>query len=390
MKEPLETVFDRLQQRALAVGVAGMVLCAVGYLLNPVLALRSYLVGYLVWLAIALGCMAILMLHHLAGGNWGFAVRRILEAGAKTMVLLAALFIPILVNLPKLYRWADPAQAASLGLAPFKRFYLRVPFFTGRVVFYFAVWILISYLLRKWSLEQDATGDPKLAEKLQYLSAPGILLYGFTISYAAIDWVMSLDPGFFSTIFGMIFMVLPALTALAFTVVVAMLLARTKPLSDVLNPPLFNDYGNLLLTFVMLWAYLSFAQFLIIWSGNLQDEIPWYVTRASGGWAPVAVLLIVFHFAVPFFLLLLRDVKRRMKMLAAVCIGLVVMEWLDLYWMIAPSYSPAGPQFHWTDFVAPLGIGGLWIAVFVWRLKSSPLLPLRDTRFETVAVNHAD
>lgn len=390
MKEPLEAVFDRVQRRSLAVGVAGMALCAVGYFLNPVLALRSYLVGYLVWLAIGLGCMAILMLHHLVGGNWGFGVRRILEAGAQTMVLLAALFIPILVNLPKLYRWADPAQAGSLGLAPFKRFYLRLPFFTGRVVFYFAVWILIAYLLSRWSLEQDRTGDPKLAEKLQVLSAPGILLYGFTISYAAIDWVMSVDPGFFSTIFGMIFMVLPALTALAFTVVVAMLLADRKPLCDVLNPLLFNDYGNLLLTFVMLWAYLSFAQFLVIWSGNLQDEIPWYVSRANGGWAPVAALLILFHFAVPFFLLLLRDVKRRMKVLAAVCVALVIMEWVDLYWMIAPSYDPAGPQFHWTDFVAPIGIGGLWIAMFVSRLKSHPLLPLRDTRFEAVVVSHAD
>jgi hypothetical protein len=271
---------------------------------------------------------------------------------------------------------------AALGLPAFKRFYLQTPFFVGRTLAYFMAWILLAYFLNKWSLEQDRTGDPGIVNRLQYLSGPGLLVYGFMVTYAAVDWVMSLEPDFFSTIFGMIFMVLPALAAMSFAVVSATLLAKRKPLSDVLTPLHFNDYGNLLLTFVMLWAYLAFDQFLIIWAGNLQDEIPWYTSRATGGWAWVAVLLIVFGFAVPFVLLLSRDVKRRMQFLAGVALALIIMEWVAFYWIVMPSFYPKGPQPRWTDLAAPIGIGGVWIAMFVSRLKANPLLPLRDPRFE--------
>jgi hypothetical protein len=379
--------FDRVQQRALVIGGVALLLCAVGYFLNSSQLLRSYLVGFLLWLAITLGCGAILMLHHLVGGNWGFAIRRVLESGARTVPLMALLFVPLLSNLPRLYTWARPQAMAALGLPAFKHFYLQTPFFVGRAVTYFVAWILLAYFLNKWSLEQDRTGDPGIVNRLQYLSGPGLLVYGFMVTYAAVDWVMSLEPDFFSTIFGMIFMVLPALGAMSFAVVSAMLLAKRKPLSDVLTPFHFNDYGNLLLTFVMLWAYLAFDQFLIIWAGNLQDEIPWYTSRATGGWAWVAVLLILFGFAVPFVLLLSRDVKRRMQFLAGVALALIIMEWVAFYWIVMPSFYPKGPQPSWTDLAAPIGIGGVWIAMFVSRLKANPLLPLRDPRFEG-APNH--
>jgi hypothetical protein len=382
--ESIQPEFDRIQQRALAVGGVALVLCVVGYFLNPAQLLRSYLVAFLLWLAIGLGCAAILMLHHLVGGKWGFAIRRILESGARTIPLIALLFLPLLLNLPRVYSWASPQQMAALALPPFKRFYLHTPFFVGRAIAYFAAWMLVAHFLHKWSLEQDRVGDPRIVDRLQYLSGPGLLVYGFMVTYASIDWVMSLEPDFFSTIFGMIFMVLPALVAMSFAIVVAMLLAKRKPLSDVLTRFHFNDYGNLLLTFVMLWAYLSFSQFLIIWAGNLQDEIPWYTTRATGGWAWVALLLIFFHFAVPFVLLLSRDVKRRMQVLAGVAVALIIMEWVDLYWIVMPSFYPKAPKLVWTDLVAPIGIGGVWVAWFVSRLKADPLLPLRDPRFEGV------
>jgi hypothetical protein len=273
---------------------------------------------------------------------------------------------------------------AALALPPFKRFYLKTPFFVGRAIVYFVAWILLAYFLNKWSQEQDRTGDPRIVSRLQYLSGPGLVVYGFMVTYAGVDWVMSLESDFFSTIFGMILIVVPALVAMSFAVVVAALLARRKPLSDVLTYLHFNDYGNLLLTFIMLWAYLSFSQFLIIWAGNLQDEIPWYTTRATGGWAWVALLLILLGFAVPFVLLLSRDVKRRMQFLAGVALVLIVMDWVDLYWMVMPSFYPKGPHASWTDLAAPIGIGGVWIAMFVSRLKANPLLPLRDPRFEGV------
>jgi hypothetical protein len=382
--ESIQPEFDRVQQRALVIGGAALLLCVVGYFLNPTQLLRSYLVAFLLWLSLSLGCAAILMLHHLVGGNWGFAIRRVLESGVRTVPLMALLFLPLLLNLRRLYGWARPQDVAALALPPFKRFYLQTPFFVGRTVVYFVAWILLAYFLNKWSQEQDRTGDPAIVKRLQYLSGPGLVVYGFMVTYAAVDWVMSLEADFFSTIFGMIFMVLPALAAMSFSVVSAMLLAKRRPLSDVLTPLHFNDYGNLLLTFLMLWAYLAFDQFLIIWAGNLQDEIPWYIRRATGGWAWIGVLLILFGFAVPFVLLLSRDVKRRMQFLASVAVTLIIMAWVYFYWIVMASFYPKGPQPSWTDLAALIGIGGVWIAMFVSRLKASPLLPLRDPRFEGV------
>jgi hypothetical protein len=386
MNDDLKSAFDRVQGRALGIGAAALLISGAGAYFNPTQFLRSYLVAYVFWLAIALGCFAVVMLHHLVGGSWGFMIRRTLEAGTRTFPLLALLFVPLVFDLPRLYLWARPGAAASLGFPPFKQIYLSTPFFVGRAVVYFAAWLLLAYFLNRWSLQQDATGGSEVTGRLQFLSAPGILIYGFTITYASIDWIMSLDPGFFSTIFGMIFMVLPALTAMALAVVVVMFLARHRPLAGVIQAGHFNDCGNLLLTFVMLWAYLSFSQFLIIWAGNLQDEIPWYMLRAKGGWGGVALLLVVFHFAVPFLLLLSRDVKRRMRVLAAVAVALIVMEWVDLYWMIVPAFHPQGPYLSWMDILLPVGLGGPWIAWFVWQLKQRPLLPLRDPRFEGVSL----
>lgn len=384
MNEDLKSGFDQVQRRALEVGALFLIISLIGAYHDLTGFLRSYLVAYVFWLTLALGGSGVLMLHHLVGGNWGFMIRRILEAATRTFPLLALLFVPLLVTLPRLYVWARPGAVASLELPPFKRAYLNTPFFVGRAAIYFAAWMLLAYLLNKWSAEQDTMGGAEITSRLQFLGGPGLLVYGFTITYASIDWVMSLDPGFFSTIFGMIFMVLPALTALALAVIVVMKLAPYAPIAGRIEPGHFNDYGNLLLTFVMLWAYLSFAQFLIIWAGNLQDEIPWYVTRASGAWGGVALFLVLFHWAIPFLLLLSRDVKRRMKVLAGVSIGLIIMEWVDLYWIIAPSFFPGGPQLRWTDGALPIGLGGLWVSWFVWQLKQRPLLPLRDPRFEEV------
>jgi hypothetical protein len=375
--DALRPRMSRFQGRALAIGVAGLVALAVGAHSNLGQFLQSYLIGYVMWLLIAVGCFAILMLHHLVGGRWGYLIRRPLEAGSRTLPLLVLFFIPLLVGHSHLYPpIADPG---------FKAVYLKPGFYFSRAAVYFAVWILFAYLLNKWSSEQDDTADPGIVARLRRLSGPGVLLYGFTITFASIDWVMALEPKFFSTIFGMIFIIMPALAAMSFVIIVTLLLSKYKPISDVVSPGHFNDLGNLLLTFVMLWAYLSFDQFLIIWAGNLQDEIPWYTERATGGWAPVALFIILFHFAVPFVLLLNRPVKRNMKVLASVGAGLVVMTWIDLYWFIVPAFYPLGPHIHWMDVVAPIGIGGVWQAFFVRQLKAKPLLPLHDPRFEGVA-----
>lgn len=382
MNDSLPPQIARFQQGSLGVGLVILALCLAGGFHNWTQFLRSYLVAFIFWTGVGLGCMAILMLHHMVGGTWGFALRRLLESGTKTLLLMAALMIPLLLSLPKLYTWTRPS--ALEPMPPFKRFYLNTPFFLGRSAVYFAAWIALAYFLNKWSAEQDRTGKPRIVERLQNLSGPGLLIYGLTVTYASVDWAMSLEPKWFSTIYGMIFMVTQALSAMALVTIMVMLLSERKPLSEIVTPLLFNDFGNLLLTFTMLWAYLSFSQYLIIWSGNLQDEIPWYVVRARGGWAWVAVALIIFHFAIPFVLLLMQFIKRRKRILAAIAAGLMVMSVVDIYWLTAPAFERQGPEFHLMDWGTVIGMGGLWMWRFLSQLRATPLVPLHDPRLEEV------
>ncbi len=386
--QTLQSEFAPFQRWALAIGIAALAICLVGAFRAPTQFFRSYLLAFVFWIGMTLGCSAILMLHHLVPGTWGFVIRRFLESGARTTWLMALLALPLLFGLRALYAWADPTKVRLDPLLLNKQFYLNVPFFITRTVIYFVAWVAITHFLVKWSLEQDRTADKDLLRRLQTLSGPGLLIYGLTVTYASVDWVMSLEPHWFSTIYSMIFMVTQGLSAMAFVTILAILLADRKPLSNILSPQVMNDLGNLLLTFTMLWAYLSFSQFLIIWSGNLQDEIPWYVSRASGGWAWIALVLIVFHFAVPFFLLLMRFVKRRRGYLAAIAIELLIMSVVDMFWLTVPAYERAGPQFQWLDWMAMIGIGGIWVWLFLSQLRDKPLLPLHDPRLDLEGVAH--
>jgi hypothetical protein len=371
---------ERLQRRALAVGVLLLALCVVAAPGNPRQFFQSYLQAYLFWIGISLGCLAIAMLHHLVGGSWGLPVRRLLEAGARTLPLMALLFLPILVGVRTLYEWARPEAVAANPVLQEKTLYLNVPGFVVRALVYFAIWIAVAHFLAKWSLEQDRTADPSFTGRLRALSAPGLLLYGLTVTFSAIDWGMSLEPEWHSTMYGMVFMASDGLQALGFVIVAAFLLARLGPLSDVASPPRFQDLGNLTLTFLMLWTYTAFCEFLIIWAENLTDEIPWYLHRTTGGWQGIAIALIVLQFALPFLLLLSRAIKRRGALLAAVGAGILVMRLVDYFWLVAPSFHPGVFTLHWMDVVAPLALGGLWIAVFVGRLRREALVPLHDPR----------
>jgi hypothetical protein len=241
--------------------------------------------------------------------------------------------------------------------------------------------------LNKWSREQDATGDPQIAKYLEGMSGPGLILWGIAVSFSMIDWVMSLEPAWFSTIYGMIFMIVGALTAMSFVIFVLRRLMddeRGKEISEKVTPGQFNDLGNLMLAFTMLWAYLSFSQFLIIWSGNIKDEIPWYMTRAFGAWGKLAVFLIVLHFALPFLLLLQRNVKRRVHRLSAVAAMMIVLSMVDVYWLIVPAYEKEGPRLGSlvADIICLVVIGFVWIATYFWQLGKMPLLPKHDPRFE--------
>ncbi len=388
--------FDRIsvwRRYSLLAGVAGLLLCVAGYILNRDQFLRSYLFADIFWTGMALGCLGILLLHHTVGGKWGMVIRRLCEAGARTIPFMAIFIVPVLLAMPILYVWTQP-EAAHNAVIQGKRAYLNVPFFIGRTVFYFAVWTLYAYLLSNWSAQQDRTDDSRLISrlnaKMRAVSAPGLVVFTFTATFAFVDWIMSLEPEWFSTMYGAMFVVGQMLEAFALVIALVILLSRWEPIKQYVTPQHFHDLGNLLLAFTVLWAYLSFSQFLIIWAGNLPDEVPWYVRRLGQGWGWVAVLLVVFHFCLPFLLLLQRDIKRRANLLLKVCWLMLAVRMLDVYWVVEPSFYGNRVQIHWTDFVTPVAVGGLWLALFFWQLGTRPLAPLKDPRLvgaprETVA-----
>ena len=379
--DPVLARISDWRRYSLVAGGAGAILCVAAYFLDRDQFLRSYLFAYVYWTGMALGCLGILLLQHTVGGKWGIVIRRLCEAGARTIPYMAILLAPVLLAMHILYAWTRP-EAAHDATIQSKAGYLNIPFFLARAIFYFAIWTWYAHLLSKWSAEQDRTGDPRLIARMRALSAPGLVVFTFTATFAFVDWIMSLEPEWFSTMYGAMFLVGQMLQAFALVIVLVIVLAQWKPIKQYITPQHFHDLGNLLLTFTVLWAYLSFSQFLIIWAGNLPDEVPWYVRRLGQGWGPIAVLLVIFHFCLPFLLLLLRDVKRRATLLLQVCCLMLAVRMIDVYWVVEPSFYGNRVQIHWTDFVTPVAVGGLWLALFFFQLGRRPLVPLQDPRLE--------
>ena len=384
----LSTEVDPLRRKFLIAGGLALVLCFVGVFFSRGEFFRAYLIAYVFWIGIPLGCLGILMIHHLVGGTWGFVIQRCLEAAVRTFPIMFLLFLPLLFGLPDLFVWARPDVMAADPVLREKAAYLNVPFFFGRAVIYFAIWITVGFFLSRWSQAQERSADPVFIERLQTLSGPGLVLYGLTVTFSAIDWLMSLEPHWYSTIFGMIFMVSHGLIALTFVIGAAYFLSRRETLRQIVAPWVLQDLGNLLLAFVMLWAYLSFSQFLLIWVENLQHEIPWYLHRLTGGWAAIGLALIVLQFALPFVLLLSRAVKRKPVALAAVASAVALMHFIELFWFVAPTFHPDGFRLHWMIIVAPFGIGGIWLWSFFSCLKDRSLLPMHDSRFVAILEEH--
>jgi len=373
---------ERVQKTSFIIGLVALLACLIGAVAESRQFFEAYLMAYIFWLGIALGCLAILMIHHIAGGHWGFAVRRLMEAASRTLPLLAFLFIPVLFGLHSLYVWSRPDAVAADELLRHKEPYLNIPFFLVRAVMYFVIWSILSLRLEKASAAQDEAPSREATRRLALISGTGLVLYMLTMTFASIDWAMSLEPHWFSTVYGILMMSGQVLGGFAFLIVVASLLVQSKPYSELIQPQYFHDLGNFLLTFVIFWAYIAFSQFLIIWSGNLSDENPWYLHRFEGGWQWMGIALLVLHFFIPFLLLLSRDIKRRSSWLAAVAWGVFLMCFVDVVWIVAPGFGRAGFQVHWMDLVATIGIGGVWIAAFVGRLKAKSAVPVHDSRVE--------
>jgi hypothetical protein len=375
-----------LQRWSLICAAAGLGSCALGAIWQPAQFFHSWLLGFNAWLALGVGSLALLMLHHLTGGVWGYAIRRMLEASSRTIPLMAALFLPLLLGLAKNYPWA---QTSDHGELPHEqKTYYELPFFCARAALYFAIWMLIMYLLTRWSAAHDQTGNAAYARRAQSFSGPGLILYGLTVTFAGIDWVMSLDGKWYSTIFGAVVALSQMLPALAAAIAAATYLATRKPLADISNPALWNDLGNLLLAFIMLWTYIVFSQFLLIWSGNLPEEISYYLARSEGGWVWIAVALAVFNFGLPFFMLLSRDTKRNPANLRIVALALVGISLAHQFWMIAPAFTPGALWLDWMDAAAVIGMGGLWLATFVWQVERRPPVPLHQEPSGEEALQH--
>jgi hypothetical protein len=385
IREPADVAIPELaaqQRRFLLAGAAAAAVSAIGLLFDVRQFLQSYLMGYMLCLGVTLGCLALGMVHQLSGGAWGVVLRRPIGAASRTLPVMTLLFLPIAIGMRQLYPWTNADLVAHSELLQHKHLYLNTPFFLVRAAAYFVIWNALAYFLNAWSLEQDRSPDPRIARRMAKLSAGGLVGYGLTITFASFDWLMSLDPEWFSTMYGVLIIGGQGLSSMAFLIVIVAWLSKRPPLDRVIVPAHFHDLGNLMLAFVMLWAYFSFSQYLIIWAGNLPLEIGWYQHRVDTSWRVIGIALIVFHFAVPFVLLLSRTTKRKAGSIVKVAIWILLMRVVDLFWLVAPEFHPDRVSVSWLDVVLPLALGAVWLGCFFWQLRGRAILPVHDPEFD--------
>jgi hypothetical protein len=378
MNETLQTQLAKLQRIIMVVGLVGLALTVAGAFVNRTQFFFSYLFGCLFWLGLSLGCFLVTMIHQLAGGRWGYPIRRFLEAGFLVLPLMLLLFVPIFFGLGDLYPWARSAEVSAEKVLRQRHGYQNAWAYITRAIIFMLVWIWMAWCLRKWSLQQDRTDDAAPTRKARALSGPGIVVYGLLGTLAYVDWIMSLETHWYSTMFAVIIIIGQILVAYAFCVVLLSLFKKHEQLSSVVTKTHYHHLGNLLLAFVMFWTYVSFGQLLIVYSGDLPQELKWYLHRMAGNWKIIITALALFHFFVPFYLLLFRTVKRHVAPLTGLAGVLFVLHIVEAYWLVMPALHPDRLEISWMDFTAPVGIGGVWFAFFLSRLRSAPLVLLKD------------
>jgi hypothetical protein len=380
---------DGRRSRALIAGLVGLAVCAIGVVVDRDHFFRAWLIAFLLFLSIALGSMAMVMIQHLSGGTWG-VFRRVFEASSRTLPLLLVLFIPVILGMGSLFVWTHDEHVQADAILRAKAPYLNTPFFLARAAVYFAAWIGLSWVLNRLSVRQD-TGDVAVNRTIQRVSGAGLVIYALTVTFAGVDWIMSLNPHWYSTLFGFLMMGGHGLAALSFTIVISTFLVKREPMATLLRPHHFHDLGKLMFAFVMLWAYFNFSQFLLTYAANLIEEIPYMIARMNHGWQYLAVFLIVFHFAVPWLLLLSRRTKRTPERLVILAAWILFVRYADLYMMVTPEFASSGENLHmlageheshffihWLDLAAPLAVGGLWLWMFFTELRKRPLLAVGD------------
>jgi len=386
---PSGATLPGMRQFGMIAGVLGVVLAVAGFFMSGLdRFFQAYLVAYTFWMGVLLGAMALLMVQHLSGGVWGIILRRPFEAAVRTLPIMTVLFVPLIFGMHSLYEWTHEGITETDTVIAAKSAYLNTPFFLIRQAIYFTVWNVMGFLLTKWSAEHDRTGDPALLNKLSVLSGAGLCLYFLTVTFAMVDWTMSVNPHWFSTIWGMLYIGGQGLSAFAFGIVVLVMLAQAAPLNRVLTSHHFHDLGKFLFAFLMLWAYLNFSQFLIIWSANIPEEIPHYLNRWENTWKFLSIFIVVGHFMVPYALLLSRDLKRNYGKLRIIATWILCARVAEYYWHVAPELHKGGFTLSLLDVALPLAIGGIFISLFVSQLGSRSLLPVNDPALDKALHHH--
>jgi hypothetical protein len=378
-RRPDATGIARAQMPSLVIGIIGAIACLAGFVINRDEFFKAYLPSYIFWFEINAGALGILMLQYVTGGEWGVLIRRPLGAAARSMFIMVLFFIPIAIGMQHIYPWADPDIVAHDSVLQAKQIYLNRTFFLGRAAFFFACWLLWAWRIRALSLRfyEDRAPETELARrKWAALGLPMIVL---TLTFTAIDWMMSLEPKWYSSMYGITFVVSCGLSAYAYVTFLLTQLAKTKAMAGILKPSHFRDLGNLMLAFVMFWAYTGFSQFLLIWYGNIREEVPYYLKREHGMWGFIALMLILFHFFLPFFMLLMRSIKDRPQTIAIVAVIILAMRYIHTYWLIGPAYYGDRFYFSWMSIAALLAISGIWFWAFVNQLKGQTIIPIHET-----------
>ena len=375
------TGIGRAQIPALAIGVLGMAGSAIGFVTNAPEFYRSWLAPFVFWFLIAAGALAVLCLQYVTGGEWGVLIRRPLGAAARTIPIFLLFGLPLFFGLPHIYEWARP-EAAHDPLLQQKQWWLTPSGWGIRALIYFALWAFWAWRIRQQSLEFAKTRSPYTELSRRRMAASGLLVMVMTLTLMSVDWVMSLEPKWYSSMFGIAYVVGAGLSAFAFVTFFLTTISRTEAMQGILKPNHFRDLGNLMLAFTMLWAYTNFSQFLLIWYGNIKEETPYYLKRMHGGWGWMALILIVFHFFLPFFLLLMRNIKDRPSTIAVVTVIILAMRFIDIYWLVGPAHYGEHFFISWITPFAFIGIGGLWLAAFIWQLKGQTIIPIHETWVE--------
>jgi hypothetical protein len=367
---------------ALVIGILGLVLSAFGYFQDKTQLFHSYLTAFSFWLSIGLGGLFFTMLHHLVNATWSVVLRRLSESVMVTLPFMIVLFVPVALGMHELYQWSHADVVAADEILQKKTAYLNTGFFLVRAVLYFAIWSLLAWSLYKTSLAQDKEHHQSQIARMRRISAPGMILFALTSTFAAFDWLMSLDAHWYSTIFGAYIFSGGFLAVLSFLILIAIYQRKQGVLSETITVEHYHDLAKLTFAFIIFWAYMGFSQYFLIWYANIPEETVWFLHRWEGSWKAVSLVIVFGHFAFPFVVLITRAAKRSFPVLAAAAGWILLMRWVDLHWVVLPNLHHHGAHLSWLDLTTMLGIGGLFVWFFWRRYTSRAAVPVKDPSLE--------